>query len=286
MKFYCSLCDKNYLKNFCLMFESLTINSSDKFSFFHLCLDDETFNYLETKYTNLKLYKISDLNNFYKFLHEYKQSTPYNEFCWSLASLFCKFVLNTEIIDHIMYIDSDIYFYKDPEIIFTEQSNKSIGLIRHRHNTNLSPDGEYNVGIVYFKNDEVGKSCLDWWSNAIVYKTNQEFSSCGDQKYLENFENLYPNDVKILDETFAHGAPWNFRLYVYDYYFLDGSVIWGNKKQPLIFNHFSRLKIENGEIIPTSGQYADHTLNFQIFNIPAVKNMYLDYGKKLMEIKL
>ena len=62
--------------------------------------------------------------------------------------------------------------------------------------------------------------------------------------------------------------------------------MWGDKKQPLVFNHFSRVSYneETGEIIPTNGNYADHTLNFQVFTIPVVRNFYIEYAKILKEI--
>ena len=41
----------------------------------------------------------------------------------------------------------------------------------------------------------------------------------------------------------------------------------GDRKQPLVFNHFSRVGFdsETGVINPTNDNYADHTLNFQVF---------------------
>jgi hypothetical protein len=57
------------------------------------------------------------------------------------------------------YIDSDIFFYQDIDIVYQEIGNKSVGIIAHRHNSVGSDrDGAYNVGVVYFKNNEMGKN--------------------------------------------------------------------------------------------------------------------------------
>ncbi len=120
----------------------------------------------------------------------------------------------------------------------------------------------------------------------VILETRPDLATCGDRKYLEFAEWICGENLCIIDETIAHGAPWNFRLYVYEYLNKDGTIVWGNKRQPLVFNHFSRVgyNSETGEISPTNGNYADHTLNFQVFAIPEVRNFYLDYAKKLKEI--
>jgi len=277
---FCTLSDKNYIPQGKGLLKSLKKVCSGTFVLYYLCLDSETYEEFAGVEGVIPI-PLDKVENSRPKILEYKRTSKYNEYCWSLASTFCRFLLEEENLDNILYIDSDIYFYQDPNIIYDEQGTKSIGIIRHRHNTRKSPDGEYNVGIIYFKNDEPGLGCLRWWNDAILDNKFAELATCGDQKYLEQFEVLYPNDVRILDSTFAHGAPWNFRLYVYDDFLEDGTVIWGDKKQPLVFNHFSRMRLDKNQINPTSGNYADHTLNFQVFNIPVVRDFYIKYAQEL-----
>ena len=117
----------------------------------------------------------------------------------------------------------------------------------------------------------------------MLLEKRPDLATIGDQKYLEEFPKIYGDSVAILDKTFAHGAPWNFRLYCYDTYPSKGTIIWGDKEQPLVFNHFSRLSIneETCDISPTSGWYADHTFNFEIFKMPVVRHFYMDYLSKI-----
>jgi hypothetical protein len=279
VKQFCTLSDKKYLKQGKARIDSLKKVNPLPFELYYLCLDEETYTELEGEDFVVRV-KLSAVEQSRESILKYKSRKPYNEYCWSLASTFCRYLLEEEDLSDILYIDSDIYFYLNPLIIYQELGDKSIGIIRHRHNTSSSVDGEFNVGIIYFKNDKDGRSCLRWWNDCILEDTRPDLATCGDQKYLEEFIPLYGDSVCVLDKTFAHGAPWNFRLYVYDDYPSDGSVIWGDKKQPLVFNHFSRIGTNPPS--PTQGQYADHTLGFQVFNIPVVRAFYEQYLKEIM----
>ena len=89
----------------------------------------------------------------------------------------------------------------------------------------------------------------------------------------------------MIDETIAHGAPWNFRLYVYDYLQEDGTVVWGDKRQPLVFNHFSKFGYaDDGRIFPDRGAYGVHTMGGAVYTIPAVSAMYFEYDKVLKNV--
>jgi len=278
VKYFCTLSDKNYLNQGLALLRSLREVTQGSFELNYLCLDEETFTALKDE-PDVRPHKLAEVEASREQILKFKKSNAYPDYCWSLASTFCRYLLEQVDLPHVLYVDSDIYFYKDPQIIYDEQGDKSVGIIRHRHNTASSPDGEFNVGIVYFKNDDVGTSCLQWWNDCVLEGNRPDLATCGDQKYLEEFVPMFGDSVCVLDKTFAHGAPWNFRLYVYDDYYSDGTVVWGDKQQPLVFNHFSRIGTDPPS--PTRGQYQDHTLNYQVFNIPVVRGFYERY---LMEI--
>ena len=280
MKYYCTLSDKNYLALGIALYKSLKEHSSDSFKLYYLCLDDESYNrFLSLNYEEVIPVSLSEMEKKEEELREARANRPYNEYCWTLASYFSYYLLLEKGEEHICYIDSDIFFYQDPEIFFKEVGEKSVGIIAHRHNIVGCTDGAYNVGIIYFQNDDKGKEVLKWWRDAVLFKQHPEYFGCGDQKYLEGFiPNFGAENICVADKTFGHGAPWNLRLYGYDK-FNEGKIIWGDKEQPFLFNHFSRLKFDfnTDEVQPTGGQYADHTLGFQVFNIPAINLMYRNY---------
>ena len=288
MKYFCTLSDINFLAKGIALYQSLKAHSKEEFKLYYLSLDENTYN----KLSLLNFEEIIPIN--LKNLEKEKDlqiagtNRPYNEYCWTLSSYLCYHLLLNEPVDHITYIDSDIYFYADPDIIYKEINEKSVGIIKHRHNSVGSDnDGAYNVGVIYFKNNDKGKEILLWWRDAVLYKKYPELQTCGDQKYLEKFEVLYGSEnICIADKTFGHGAPWNYRLYGYGVLDQEGKIIWGDKKQFFVFNHFSRLSynLETNEVLPTSGQYKDHTLNFQVFGIPQVMKLYQDYYAILKNI--
>lgn len=171
--------------------------------------------------------------------------------------------------------------------MYDEIQDKSVGVIRHRHFIEQSVDGLFNVGIIYFKGDDIGKKCVHWWRDAVMYKKHPELATCGDQKYLEGFFSRFGEDnICIIDEQVGHGAPWQYRFYVWDLLHKTGEIVWGRKKQPFVFNHFSRFKydIDKNTYDYTSGNYADHTFNFQLFMIPQVQALYVNYFTTLKNI--
>ena len=257
---FTTVSDKNYLDRGIALYESI-IKFVENFKLYYLCLDDETLNkwneigdnrviglHIETEFENNKDFQTLKANNTSVPIGmpaEYYQVNNlfpgYSDFHFALGSFFTYHIMEKENPNEILYVDSDIVFYCTPQLIFDAIGNKSIGIIKHRHNKVGCIAGGYNVGIVYFKNDEIGRSCLKWWRDCVMDKSNPWFKThggCGDQKYLELFESMFGN-VKILDEDIGHAAPWNFSLYQYCD---DWTLIrWEGEIQPLVFIHFSHF---------------------------------------------
>ena len=292
MKYYCTLSDNRYILQGLAMYNSLRTHCREDFMLYYLCLDNDIYNKLKS--LNLKyLYPeyIGDLEQKDPYLIETKQKVDKAHYCWGLSSYYCYYLMGKKEIDHILYIDSDIFFYADPKLVFDEIGDKSCGIIKHRHNIVGNIDGAYNVGIIYFKNDKNGNDICNWWREGVWYNKYPEYGTCGDQKYLEGFiPNFGEENVCVIDNI-GHGAPWNFRLYVYDIYPQTGNIIWGNQVQKLVFNHFSRIRIRDinknwpQDIVDfTGGNYPEHTIGFQIFNLPVVYSFYTMYVATLREI--
>ena len=282
MRTFTTISDKNYLDKGIALYESINKFLS-KYKLFYLCLDKFTFNkikeindpnliplYIDDEFRNNAAFKILENNN---------KSTPldYSDFHFALGSFFTHHIMEKELPNEVLYVDSDIIFYLNPELIFNAVEKKSIGIILHRHNKVGCHVGGYNVGVVYFRNDKTGKECLTWWRNVVMDKSNKwakVYGVCGDQKYLELFESMFGN-VKILDEDVGHAAPWNFRLYKY---FGNKTIIeWNGKLQPLVFIHFSHFSYTD-----TSYKVA-RKKEWKLF--PPSKRYYDEYWKTLKDIK-
>lgn len=279
MKNFCTLSDYNYLPLGLSLYESLKKTTKGGFNLYYLCLDDKTFDTLENIEGIIPV-NIKKLLEDNKDLSEYKQ-VEYREFVWMLASYFTYYIMVTKQPNNISYIDADICLYDDIQTMYDEIGDRSVGIIRHRHipETMNTADGKYNVGIVYFKNDIVGRHCLDWWHDAVLYKKYPQLATCYDQKYLEGFLQMYPNDKICVADSFGHGAPWHHRLYDWSQLDIDNTILWEGKRQKFLFNHFSRISFNVSEDTyePSGGQYSDHTLNFSVFEIPQVRKMHDEY---------
>jgi len=292
MRTFTTLFDVNYLDKVIALYESINKFLSD-YRLYCLCLDDLAFNKIK-EINDAKLIPLHIRDEFcdnkdFKILVKYNESVPaskpakkgkipgYSDFHFALGSFFTHHIMEKELPEGILYIDSDIVFYVSPELIFDSVKNKSIGIIMHRHNKIGVGVGGYNVGIVYFRNDEIGRKCLKWWRDVVMDKSNKWFPThgfCGDQKYLELFESMFGN-VKVLDDDIGHAAPWNFRLYKY---FDDRTIIeWNGKIQPLVFIHFSHFNYtKNSYRVARKKEWKMH---------PSAKRYYDEYFETLKSVK-
>jgi hypothetical protein len=288
VKNLCTLSDWNYLPKGLALYKSLVSTSTESFKLYYLCLDETSYKKLiRLRLPNILPISLQTIERQNEELGTARANRPYNEYCWTLASYFCDWLLSKEDLEHVCYIDSDILFYADIDILYKEIGPKDVGIVAHRHNAVGDRDGAYNVGVIYFRGSKIGRECLYWWKDAVLLKKHPEYYGCGDQKYLEGFIPRYGIDnICVMDETFGHGAPWNYRLYDWSTYDQDHCITWNGKKQSLVFNHFSRMSydLSTNTVNFTSGQYADHTLNFTVFNIPQVQKLYQNYYLELKTI--
>ena len=280
MKNICTVSDIKYLYQGLALFESLS--KSENITLHYLCIDQISYDILKNiKNNKLIIYNINDLLNNDNNLINLKNS-DYRYFCWSLASYFSNHLLSKNVGDSITYIDSDIYFHEKIELLFESFSKKDVGIFRHRQfSLSISrPEGHYNVGVVYFKNSDIGKNVLNWWSDAVLHKKYPHLSTCGDQKYLEEFPRMCSNI--FIDGEIGHGAPWQWQLFNFDNYENDGTIIWEGKKQKLIFSHFSQFNynLENDTYLPSSQHHIYTPLTMYTEN-KGLKIIYDDYFDKI-----
>ncbi len=250
------------------------------FVLFYLCTDDETYNTIlklsiKEGNKNLQAVHLDHIltpDNLYAMrnLPQSNYGDKYSQFCWALTPYFTNWLLLNQLPKNaeLLYCDADIFFYHNPELIFTECRNHSVGIHKHRfrgeYNVDTNDVGEFNVGCVFFKNNTEGKIVSTWWKNCLLDPDNQyhkKYGTCGDQKYLDLFIPMFAPAVHIFDHEqsgIGHGAPWNFNCYEF---IADRGIIWNNHSQLLVFNHFSHFKIvddvwyssDHGEWKPEEG---------------------------------
>ena len=263
VRHFTTTCDINYLSQGLALYHSLMRVNPD-FHLFWLCVDDKCYDALKKlDYVNITLHKAAPLFPGNGFSHK--------EYCWSLASRYTWWILKQYDFESIAYLDADLYFYQDYEHIFKEIGDKSIGLVEHRIPT-YEKVGKYNVGFIYFRNDVAGRECLNSWQRLVGDKGNEyfeEYGSCGDQKYLEIFEQWHPLKVHIIES--GHMAWWNSRYYD----FKGDSIVYNGERQLLIYAHYSHFKLTG------SGYTHDEMIPLEDVKWRRLKQYYDQYAKEV-----
>lgn len=290
MRHFCSIADIKFIRQVLALNKSL-YSFNNNYTLHLLCLDNSIHKTIS--HPNIITYHINDFLNIDKNLQNAKQNPPSREaiinannnyflaqeiqFTYLLASYFTDYCINYLDSD-ILYVDSDIYFFDDWSKLQKITSTISVGLVENRlpfdHN-----NGKYNVGIVYFKNDIIGKQCADFWKNCLLFPTNKyakEYGTCGDQKYLELFPLLFKN-VESIDNYFGHLAPWNINYHNY----IDNKIIWKQNIQDLMYYHFSNFKFD----FDTNRYFAAPRHNLiDLSNNPFIKKLYDIYYSEIKSV--
>lgn len=241
-RYYCTLFAKNYLPRGLALYDSLEKHAGD-YHLWILCMDAETLEQLtKLKLKNTSLISLKEFED--PELLNIKESRTLGEYCWTVTPSLMLFLLKKNPkIDLLSYLDADLFFYSTPEPIFEEMEKDSVMIVPHRFvrwtKDTEKTAGIYNVSMVTFRNNEIGRSCAKWWrEKCIEWCYNRyENGQIGDQKYLESFPKLFKG-VHPLEHIGAGVASWN--LPKYRVWIKNGVVIIDDK--PLIFFHFQGLK--------------------------------------------
>jgi hypothetical protein len=179
----------------------------------------------------------------------------------------------------ITYLDSDIYFFNSPEVIFNEIKDRSIAIIEHRFSKNRKffeeKAGRFNVSWVSFKNNDFGKEALNWWSEKVIEWCYDRYENgkFGDQKYLDDWPERFKG-VYIIKNIGANVAPWNIK----DYKLQERDKNLYVNDKPLIFYHF------HGFYLTREGDKIEYTVGNYYIPLNVKKLIYEPYFKELLNI--
>lgn len=239
---YCTYFDSNYLTRGVALYLSLK-RHSPPFVLWVLCFDDQTHEALtKVNQPDLRPIRLDDFEAGDDLLVAAKRERSRIEYYFTCTPSVAWYVLRQDpSIDSITYLDSDLLFYADPTTILASGGGRSITIVPHgfpEHLRSLEIYGVYNVGLVSFRNDDVGRphleswrlQCIEWCFDRV------EDGKYADQRYLDDWP-TYPG-VAVIDHPGAGLAPWNVavrRVQVAG----EGLSVNG---QPLIFYHFAAFE--------------------------------------------
>ncbi len=278
--YFSTLFDKNYLPKGLVLYDSLKKYCID-FELYILCLDDFSFSYFvenKNSYPQINLLRLQDVEENDAALKVAKSNRSLIEYYFTLSPCLPLYILNTFNLPHICTLDADIVFYSSPEPLFDNLKNYSIIITPHKFYKavqHYAKWGLYNVSFQIFKNNATGKECLQHWKDQCIEwcydKPDEENGRFADQKYLDNWEHLYPGAVKALNDDVSGLAVWNLGSYKFT---VNDNEFYSNDKR-LIFYHFHNFKI-------ITQKWASNSLcSYSVKHQKSISTLYLNYWIEL-----
>ena len=186
-----------------------------------LCMDDELHEILsEIKLTNVQLLQLSLLET--KELKQVKLDRSGGEYCWTTTPFAPKFVFDSDpSVERVTYLDADLWFRKSPVPIFQEfdKSGKAVLITDHAYSPEYDlseKSGQYCVQFTTFTR-EGGETVRKWWEDRCIEWCYARFEDgkFGDQKYLDDWPERFPEQVHVLSNQSWTLAPWNANRFPY-----------------------------------------------------------------------
>lgn len=283
----CTLFNTNYIDKGLTMYESIERYTQD-YVLYVLCMDDRCYEILtDLNRPRFIPIKLSDFES--PELLAVKEERSMGEYCWTCSSCLVDYVMRTFNPEYCAYIDSDLYFYDDVNVVVKEmqERNASVMITGHRFNWYDKKRmerrvGKYCVEFNTFKNDKNGRLLLGIWkSQCLEYcKCDGDGVHWADQKYLDNWCEDYPFCV----ETKNYGAGvalWNISQYKLHINDNNGpvSVVCKDKINKTFFYHFQNLNYIDECTANT------HTGAYWGVDFDLVRSFYLPYLDHIRHIK-
>ncbi|MEO7067475.1 MAG: hypothetical protein ABI114_11240 [Rhodanobacter sp.] len=268
---FCTYFDHRYLARGLALHHSLS-KVCPEFTLWVLALSQEAVCILEkVALKNLKIVPLSALEHFDPELLATRTNRSVVEYYFTCSPCLPRYLLTLDPgMMAITYLDSDLFFFSSPEPVFAELEPYSVGITPHRFSPTAAKSharfGKYNVGWLTFRRDDAGLACLEWWRDRCIEWCfdRLEGDRYADQKYLEQFEALFPSVHSIIQPG-ANLAPWNVAGYTVSY----GPTQLEIDGQPLIFFHFQGLRRLSNRIYDSNltgyGARLTNTLRKDVF---------------------
>jgi hypothetical protein len=236
---FCTLFDGNFLPMGMALLASLEKHHGN-FHLWVICMDD----HVESRIRALGLNHVSTIPLAEMEtgpLLEAKQNRTRREYCWTLSSFTYEAVFaRAPSARRVTYLDADIYFFDDPRVLLKEldESGKHVLYTEHAYAPEYDQSeasGKYCVQFLCFDRSPEAAKVMNWWQERSLEWCYDriEPGRFGDQKYLEQWEVLFPQETHVVRQVEKTLAPWNV-----EYYFRKAG-----RYYPPVFYHFQSLRI-------------------------------------------
>ncbi|HZP58735.1 MAG TPA: hypothetical protein VFB27_00320 [Opitutaceae bacterium] len=239
---YATFFDHRFLLQGLALYESLQRHHPGSWLWV-LCLDREVERQLERlQLPRLRPLSLRELET--PELRDAKRNRSRVDYIFTLTPFVYDFVFREDAaIDRLTYVDADVYFFRSPVPLLAEMeaADRSIQLTEH----GFSPEfrhlaeefGRFCVQFLSMRRDEASARVLRRWREQCLETcttaVNQRSQFFGDQKYLNDWPEQYPDFIHICRAQAEMLGPWNV-----DYY-----QALSDKPYLPVFYHFHSFRI-------------------------------------------
>ena len=279
---FCTLFDSCYLDKGLTLYRSLE-KQTDDFRLYIFCFDKKSHEVLlslDMKYAEILHHSQIEDEELLKIKAERSKA----EYCWTCTPIIIQYVLDNYNVDSCIYIDADLFFYANPQLLVDEikKSNANIVITPHRFTNSMKDrrlrkrSGKYCVQFNYFDQSKNAREALSWWRERCIEWCFHlyEPERMGDQKYIEKFPKLFKG-VHELQHLGGGVAPWNLRQYRYVKKENESIIfreVKTGKEFPVIFYHFQNLRYLTENCVNASSEtYSKRTKD--VLYIPYLKEV-------------
>lgn len=201
--FYYTYFDSNYLTKGLGMIASLQSHDPNAYVFV-ACMDQAVDNFfrneiescemvVQFKRDRIRPISIDEITRADSKFIATRATRSQVEWYFTATSCIANFLINlVPQGDRLTYLDADLFFYSNPQVLLREARDSAVQVIPHRFSNRwkgLDIYGIYNVGWISFENSDEGRKvissyrekCLDWCYDRI------EDGKFADQKYLDTW---------------------------------------------------------------------------------------------------
>lgn len=268
---YCTLFDSYYLNRGLAMHESLLKNTTE-FHLYIFAFDKKSERILKAMLLqNVTVISLEEFED--ERLLAIKDSRSKGEYCWTCTSSTIYYCITRFNLDQCTYIDADLYFFSDPNVLIDQMGDCSVLITEHRYSKKYdqsATSGIYCVQFITFKNIPSAMKALTWWRDRCIEWCYDRFEDgkFGDQKYLDDWPTRFQG-VHVLQNLGGLVAPWNVQQF--EIHSSDDKVVIKEKttgrRFDLIFFHFHAVRFLKNDTVDL-GAYALS---------PSVKQLYWKY---------
>lgn len=183
--FFCTFFDSNYMDKGLSCYHSL-IKYDKNLTLFVLCLDENVYKRV-VNLPNIIPINFINIENYYPNVYQARSNRSLKEYYLTMKPLLPLYIFDRYSPDLLFYVDSDMFFWSDPNEIINIMGSNSIMASDH----DLVPvcsAGRYNAGFLGYRNDQNCRLFLEWWRDRCLEWCKWCAGGpgkCGDQGYLD-----------------------------------------------------------------------------------------------------